>query len=379
MTNKRVLFIVPSLRRAGAENQIVQLVNGLSTDKFEKHLLTYLPDDALRTSVATESVTYHKLDRKGRLDFAMAGAIGKIIDENEIDIIHCTLLNALLYGVLGTRSARRKPALVCAIHTTKPASLKHALAVTLLYKHFLKRCEQVWFMCHSQAARWIEEMPFLEEHHHVVHNGINVEDFDPDLFVQAGRDFRDELGIPGSAKVICSVAGLRPEKLHRVLVQSFKSLTQRLRDDCYLLLAGVGQLENELKERTQASGLCDRVFFLGEISDVRALLAASDCKVLASAAETFSMAMLEAMAMRVPVVSTRVGGAGEAIEDGESGVLITPGNVEELSNKLLVLLSDERKLVDMGRQARKTIIGEFAYSKMIERSTRKLLEVRVAA
>ena len=379
MTNRRVLFIVPSLRRAGAESQVVQLVNGLSGGQFDKHLLTYLPDDALRTSVATESVTYHKLNREGRLDFATARAIGKIIDNNEIDIIHCTLHNALLYGVLGTRSARRNPALVCAIHTTKAASLKHALAVTLLYKHILKRCEQVWFMCHSQAARWIEKMPFLEDHHHVVHNGINVEDFDPDLFVQAGRDFRDELGIPGNAKVICSVAGLRPEKLHQVLLQSFKSLTQELQEDCYLLLAGSGPLENKLKESARLSGLRGCVIFLGEISDVRPLLAASDCKVLASAAETFSMAMLEAMAMRVPVVSTRVGGAGEAIEDGRSGVLITPGDVNDLSGKLLKIFSDETNLLEMGRLARKTVVEDFSYLNMIEQSARKLLEINVAA
>ena len=84
MAKRRVLFVVPSLRRAGAENQVVQLVNGLSSGQFDKHLLTYLPDVPLQTDVATESVTYHKLDRNGRLDLATARAIGKIIDENEI-------------------------------------------------------------------------------------------------------------------------------------------------------------------------------------------------------------------------------------------------------------------------------------------------------
>jgi len=375
MADRRVLFIVPSLKRAGAENQAVQLVNGLSSDQFDKHLLSYMPDDALRTSVAIESVTYHKLHRSGKLDFVMARAIGRIIDENEIGIVHCTLQNALLYGALGIAFARRNPSLVCAIHTTKSVSLKHTLADALLYKHLLKRCEQVWFMCQSQAALWIERMPFLEKNHEVIHNGIEVEDFDPDKFVQAGRNLRDEHGISTNAKVICSIAGFRPEKLHRILLESFQGLTQKLREDCYLLLAGSGPLEGELKERVQLSGLQDHVIFLGEISDVRPLLAASDCKVLASVAETFSMAMLEAMAMRTPVVSTRVGGAGEAIEDGESGALITPGNVDELTGILFNLLSDESKLVDMGRQARKTITEKFSHLKMIEQSAKKLLEI----
>lgn len=379
MAKRSVLFVVPSLSRAGAENQVVQLVNGLSSGQFDKHLLTYLPDVALRTDVATESVTYHKLDRNGRLDLTTARAIGRIIDENEIEIVHCTLQNALLYGALGIAFADRSPSLVCAVHTTKAASLKHALADRLLYKHLLKRCEQVWFMCQSQATRWIKKMPFLKDRHRVVYNGIDVEEFNPDLFVQAGRDLREELDIPGDAKVICSVAGLRPEKLHRVLIQSFKKLTQELQEDCFLLLAGAGPLESKLKEASRSLGLCGRVIFLGEIADVRPLLAASDCKVLASAAETFSMAMLEAMAMRVPVVSTQVGGAGEAIEDGKSGILITPGDVSDLSGKLFRLLNDERKLLEMGLLSRKTVVEHFSYLDMIDQSTAQLMEIGIAA
>ena len=376
MTKHRTLFIVPSLRRAGAENQIVQLVNGLPGKIFDKHLLSYLEDDELLTSVETESVAYHPVRRQRRIDLATAREIGKIIDENQIDIIHCTLENALLYGMLGVRNSERTPTFICAIHTTRQPSFKHQLADTLVYRHLLKKCEQVWFMCNTQASIWTDRMPFLNDRQKVIYNGIKADDFDPHEFVDAGRHLRESLGISAEAKVICSVAGFRPEKLHDVCLRSFARLRDNFKDECYLLLAGSGPMESLLRKLVRELGIESRVFFLGELADVRPLLATSDCKVLASKAETFSMAMLAAMAMQVPVISTEVGGASEAIHDRESGLLITPGDVGQLADRLFWLLSDDSRRINMGRVARQSVMKNFTYSKMVERSHECLIQAR---
>lgn len=375
MDKQRTLFVVPSLRRAGAEIQIIQLVNGLSGDLFEKHLLSYLPDDDLRECINAESVNYHKARRKRKLDLSVARMIASIIDEQEIDIVHCTLHNALFFGVLGAAYAVRKPALVAAIHTTKNVSLKHDLAEALLYRHLLKRCAQVWFMCRTQAENLIRRMPFLGDRQHIVYNGIDCERFDPNRFVQAGIDFRERLRIAQDARVVCCIAGLRPEKRQADLLHSFRKLSNTLTGDCYLLLAGSGPMERELRDIAGNLRLGNKVRFLGELSDVRPLLAAADCKVLCSVAETFSMAMLEAMAMGVPVLSTRVGGSGEAIMDGETGMLITPGNIDELAEKMEALMSDPPRLAEMGRMARQTITSQFSYKNMISRSSACLMSV----
>jgi len=375
MIKQRTLFIVPSLLRAGAENQIVQLVNGLPTENFEKHLLSYLPEEDLLANVDTVSVAYHPVRRQSKIDLSAARKIGRIIDENQIDIVHCTLENALLYGVLGARNSKRSPTFICAIHTTKQISFKHELADTLLYSHLLKKCAQVWFVCQAQASIWIERMPFLRERQRVIHNGIKATDFDPDNFVDAGRQFRKNLSISADSKIICSVAGLRSEKLHDVLLQSFAALGDRIdKDDCYLLLAGSGPMESRLRESAHRLGIESRVMFLGELADVRPLLATADCKVLASKAETFSMAMLEAMAMQVPVISTKVGGAPEAIRDRESGLLISPGDVGELVDGLSLLLSDDARRITMGRAARQSVMKNFTYAAMVEKSRDCLIE-----
>jgi glycosyltransferase involved in cell wall biosynthesis len=127
-------------------------------------------------------------------------------------------------------------------------------------------------------------------------------------------------------------------------------------------------MKNELMRLSEKLELGNLVRFLGGLTDVRPLLAASDCKILCSAAETFSMAMLEAMAMRVPVVATNVGGCGDAITDGKTGVLITPGNVDELAEKVSALLLDPAGRAEMGRLARETVRKRFSYRNMIAQS-----------
>lgn len=368
MSKQRILFLVPSLRRAGAENQVVQLVNGLSDDAFDKHLLSYLPEKDLASEIDGNSVAYHFVPRQRKIDRSVAATIGEIIDKNHIDTVHCTLQNALLYGFLGIRYAARNPRLICAIHTTNQATLKHELADWLLYRHLLKKCVQVWFMCHMQADLWIKRMPFLSDSAQVVYNGIQLADFNPERDPEAGNRFRMQLSIAPETTVICCVAGLRPEKNHLVLIKSLKRFSYNSNKDCHLLLAGTGEMEHRLRALVNQLELDSRVTFLGGVNDVRPVLAASDCKVLASKAETFSMAMLEAMAMQVPVICTRVGGAGEAIDDRINGVLVTPGDVDELAAAMEWLLCDESRRAAAGNAARKIVEEKFTYAQMIENS-----------
>lgn len=374
MPDGKVLFVVPALRRAGAECQLVTLVNGLSGDQFEKHLLSYRSGDDLNQDVDTDNVMLHRLQRRHKLDLKLGRAIAEIIDEHEIDIVHCTLMNALVFGLLGRLFAKRKPAVITVIHTTKNVDLKHDLADALLHRQLLKRCREIWFVSTRQSDQWIERMPFINGRHRVIHNGVDTTRFDSRLFADAARSFRESLGIGQEEKVISCVAGLRPEKLHSVLIKAFQ-IVRRNGIACRLLLAGEGSMEQPLRSLVKELQLEESVDFLGALSDVRPLLAISDCKVLPSAAETFSMAMLESMAMGVPVISTEVGGASEAIEDGVSGALVPAGDVEALADWVTDVLSDDALRTRMGASARETVVEKFRQESMIEKSAACLRQV----
>ncbi len=371
MSRCRILFVVPQLFRAGAETQLVVLVNRLSAETFDKHLLSYRAGDDLKDDINAEEVTLHLMQRESRLDFDVVRGIGRLIDELEIDVVHCTLQNALLYGYLGIRSAKRKPRLVVSIHSTRNANRFLDFADYLVYRPLMKRCDRIWFVSSGQADLWARKMPFVANKAVTIHNGVDLERFDPDSFTRAAQEFRESLGISPGEPVLCSIAGLRPEKLHSVLVDAIAEV----RDggvECRLLLAGAGPLEHELKAQVRRLGLDHAVNFLGPLPDVRTVLAASQCKVLVSAAETFSMAMLEAMAMKTPVITTTVGGAREAIDDGLTGFLVDPGDAMALARKIRTALGDTEQLERIGNAARRTVEQRFSVDKMVAQSAADL-------
>jgi glycosyltransferase involved in cell wall biosynthesis len=354
----------------------VALVNGLPADQFEKFILSYRSGDGLKNDVNIGEVKAFELRRKRRLDIGVLREIGRIIDEHAIDVVHCTMRHAMLFGYLGIRFSKRKPKLIAAIHSTKNASLKLDVVGLLVYRSILRKCGQVWFVSTRQAESWIRKMPFLTSKAITIHNGVDLDEFEPKRFQADSLALKESLGIRENENIICSIAGFRSEKLHSVLIEAFS----RVRAEgyaCRLLLAGAGPLERALRKQVSTLGLDGSVKFLGLLSDVRAVLAASDCMLLVSKAETFSMAMLEAMAMEVPVITTSVGGAAEAIEDGISGFLVKPRDVSELAEKIKALLDDDIRRLRMGRASREVVVENFSSSNMIEKSARSLLAAAV--
>ena len=374
MHKRSVLFIVHGLWRGGAETQLVDLVNRLPAERFHKSIFSYRQGDDLKDDVRTDEVTLFKATKKSRLDLGVAREIARIIDEQQIDIVHCTMRNAMLFGYLGIRLAKRKPGLIVAVHSTKNANLMLDFADRLVYRFILRRCARVWFVSSRQADLWTGKMPFLSPKAVTIHNGVDHEVFDAARSEPDGRKLRESLGIANDDKVICSIAGFRRVKLHSVLIDALK----KLRDSgnrCHLLLAGSGPLEQEIRSQVRKLDLDDIVRFLGNLHDVRPVLAASDCMVLVSEAETLSMAMLEAMAMEVPVITTTVGGASEAIDDRVNGFLIPPNDVDKLVDTINNVLENGVRRNAIGKAARATVTSRFTVSKMTNDSAESLLAI----
>jgi glycosyltransferase involved in cell wall biosynthesis len=135
------------------------------------------------------------------------------------------------------------------------------------------------------------------------------------------------------------------------LLRAFAMLPEEIRSRARLVFAGDGEVD-EL--RAQAAALGDRVEVNGWIDATQrnALLEASDVFVLPSHAEGVPMAMLEAMAYGLPVITTPVGGIPDLVADRAQGLMVTPGNVEQISAALRLLIEDESLRLKLGRSAR---------------------------
>lgn len=364
----KVLFIVPSLRRAGAETQVVDLVNSLHDPEIQCQLLSFQSDLSQRDRVS-DTVRFYHVPRRSKYDLSYIKGIAGIIDSEKIDVVHATLEFSVLVGWLGIRRARRKPRLIGAIHTTLLRGLKEKIHDRLIYQWILRQCDSIIFVCQKQADIWLQRYSFLRDKSTVIHNGIDLERFTADLSPETAADYLSRQGVPVNACVISCIAGFRPEKGHDLLIEAFS----RLDESVHLLLAGEGERLASIESLVANMGLTGQVHFLGNVADVRPLLLATDITVLASTAvETFSIAMLESMAMGVPMVAPDIGGLTEAIVHDRTGWIYPVGDVDKLADLLHRGAGDRPKLKQMGARARELVEQRFSKVVMAD-STSSLL------
>lgn len=363
------VFVAPDLRRAGAETQVVDLVNGLDVGRFQKTLFTFGPNLDQRERLDSEQVRHFSSVRQGRFDGRPLLQLARLIRRERTAVLHCTLQISTFFGWLACALAWARPALVASIHTTLNRSDREEAFDRFLYRWVLGACRRVVFVCERQRDHWVRKYPTLYRRSAVVYNGVAADRFDPARFEAPGESLRKRLGIPAGAQAIACIAGFRPEKGHPFLVSAFAGLSGMP----YLLLAGDGETRPDVERRVAEAGLSERVRFLGAVSDVRPILALADVSVLASTAvETFSMAMLESMSMETPVVGTRLGGFEEGVVDGETGRAVAPGDVEALREALRWCLDDATRLRRMGAAARRRVRERFSRDRMV-RETGELL------
>ena len=369
---KRLLFIVPDLVGGGAENQAIQLINGLNSNEYEKHLFTFGHREELLPRLNSE-VRYINKKRKNKSDLTVLFYLARFIDQNNIDLVHCTIQISVLIGWCASKLSNRRPPVISCIHNTIPNTQKRHIFNTCIYQWMVRWSEKTIFVCKNQSVYWRSRYPFIGDNFCVVHNGVDTDFFDPDKFMDAGERLRKSLGMDSKTFVFSCIAAFRPEKAHNLLVSVFKKINVQ-NENAVLLLAGNGPEKNKIEQLVLQMGLEGKVVFLGRIEDVRPLLAATDMMVLPSeAVETFSMAILESLSMATPVITTDIGGSNEMVINGETGFLIQPGDDLLLREAMGTVLNSRKNLSKMGISSRKLIVEKFTLDKMIDK-TNKLIQ-----
>ncbi len=161
---------------------------------------------------------------------------------------------------------------------------------------------------------------------------------DTSLFFRSPKqEIRRQLGL-GEEKIVIHISNFRPVKCIGDIVHIFHALSHET--DATLLLVGDGPERNGAETLVRQLGISGRVRFLGKLDDIVPLLSIADLMLMPSNVESFGLAALEAMACGVPVVATMAGGFPEFIVPGEHGYLLAPGDIEGMTEKAMLLLSD---------------------------------------
>jgi len=197
-----------------------------------------------------------------------------------------------------------------------------------------------------------------------IYSGIELDQFGP-VTEDTKNRIRSKWRIGHEDVVIGVVSKLWEGKGHAILIKAFKELRKEIKD-IRLVIVGEGYIYNELRNLVHMLGLKDSVLFTGFQMDVSEIIATFDVAVLPSFFEGMGRVLLEAMAMEKPVVASRVGGIPDLVEHGVNGLLVSPGDVLELSNAIKTVVKDKKLAHEMAEKGRKRITEQFSAEAMVQ-------------
>ncbi len=177
-------------------------------------------------------------------------------------------------------------------------------------------------------------------------------------------ELRDEFGLKKSNTVISYVGRLDREKNPGLLMEALPALMNKIPGlKCFFI--GEGELKESLIHRAGELSVSRAVIFTGYRGDALSLISLTDILIITSWTEGIPKCLLEGMAFKKPVVATAVGGVPDVIIDGENGMLIPPGNREELINKVELLLESPDFRRRLGENGRALIESEYSDRRMV--------------
>jgi glycosyltransferase involved in cell wall biosynthesis len=338
-----VLHLIKGLGRGGAEQLLVDAVRYLDTDRHRYEVAYLLPwKDALAADLRSQGVAVHCLEGAGGTAWLVR--LRRLVRERGIGLVHSHSPYAAIGArtALGTRHVYTEHNVWQRYHR---ATYWGNLLTFFRNDHVFAVSKQVRGSIRYPPGLGLVTVPPVETLYHGLDMARLQEKADPEAV-------RRELGIPEEAPLVGTVGNFTPKKAHRDLIEAVPAIRRSL-PEVRLVLVGHGPLEGDLRARVRDLGLESSVTFAGYRTDATRLADAFDVFVLPSRFEGLSIALLEAMALGRAVVATRVGGSPEVIEDGESGILVQPGDPRALAEAIRSLLRDPSRRARMGEAARR--------------------------
>lgn len=352
----KVLFIITTLRRCGPVNILLDIVKYLDRDRFSAHVLTLCPEegDSRWEEFLTAGAVVSCLDVKKGIGYGVAALqLKSVVDSIVPDVVHCISFRADVLGSLCLGKYRKISSQLN--YPFDDYVMTYGKALGGMMAHITVcalKCYDITVACADDVAA---KMAARGVPSRVIYNAIDDVLFEPaDSFERQTR--RKQLGIPDDAgPVFIFVGVLSDRKQPIVTIQAFLRF-QAQHPAATLLVLGDGPESETCRALTQGN---TRVIYAGRVAETRPYLAASDAYIATSKAEGMPVSVVEALAMRLPVVLSDINPHREilAIDPG-AGVLARTGAVDETAAAMMQLVSQD--LTIMGDHARRIIDQELS-------------------
>jgi len=346
----------------GGEQQVLYLTAGLAR-RGHKVTVACQPGSPLAERAAAAGLAVAEVRMRGEADFVAVWALRRLIRRGGFDIVHMHTSHAHTLGSTAARLAARGRTIVS---RRVDFGVANNLVSAVKYHHGVDR-----FIAISDAIRRVLLDGGVEPGRiAVVHSGIDLSRFEG---VEPGH-FREEFGVAPDAPIVGNVAAMADHKGQRYLLAAMPRVLEA-EPRARLFVLGEGELRPALEQQVADLGIGHAVTFAGFRADVAQWLAFFDVFVMSSHLEGLCTSVLDALAMRKPVVASRAGGLPEIVLHEETGLLVPPKEPEPLADAVVRLLRDRELGRRLGEAGRRRVEDHFSADAMVEGTLRVYDEV----
>jgi glycosyltransferase involved in cell wall biosynthesis len=354
----RILQISSASSFGGGERYVADLSNQL-VQRGHEIFAALRPNSPLIQHLAIDKNNIKTLPLRNALDPQSARALSKIVKDEKIEVVHAHMARDYSLAAYAVRGRTAK--LVVTRHVLFPLSKLH--------RRILSRAHKIIAVSGAVGRQLKDQRLVSEDRITVVHNGVDAEryakacdEFDRDTFL-ASKNIPDGF-------LVSSVGELRKLKRHDDFIRAAAVVSSQIRN-VHFVIAGVdtstkGETMSELTRLADELQMSSKVHFLGWLEDADKLLCATDVFVSASETESFGLSIAEAMAAATPVVATMTEGAQEVVENGVTGLLVEIGNVDQIAQSIIHLLTNEDERMKLGQQASTDVRERFSLRRMVD-------------
>lgn len=353
-----VMHVLHSLDIGGLETGVVNVIKTLNPISF-RHVICCISQSGKNAQklqgMNIDIFEMNKIDGKG---FWLPAKLAVLFKSISADIVHTRNWGAI-DGIVGAKLAG-VPFIVHGEHGREVTDPDGINKKRNLIRKILSRFIDRYITVSKDLTEWlIREVGITEKKVETICNGVDTLLFNPDN----KHLVRAEHGYGPQDLIIGTVGRLDPIKNQQLLIKSFASLARRY-NHLNLLLIGDGPSRYDLKKLVAKLGLDEAVQFFGLQLDVHNLLKLVDIFVLPSLYEGISNTILEAMAVGIPVIASRVGGNPELVIDGVTGYLVPKHDKSSLTTTMEKYIQDRDLMRCHGAAARRKAVGKFSLREM---------------
>lgn len=333
-TRTRVLHVIDSLDLGGAQVVVLNLLEHADRKRFEVEAACLHGHGVFWKKLCDTGLPIHSLSPH-RLFPIYLPALASLILRRRYEIVHCHLLGANLLAkplaaLLGVpirinhdhcNDKRANPHGIVATADRLANRLStHICAVSETTRSFLRESENI-----------------ASDRVSTIHNGINLETFQPRPHLRSST--RSRWDLPEDAFVVGGIGRLTYQKNFALFLEIASAVIQH-HPHAVFVIAGTGEDDPALREQAANLGIGSQIRFLGHIEEISLLYPALDVLLLPSRYEGLPITVLEAMAVGLPIIASRLDGIAEVLVDGESGCLVEPGDRDAFVASIYRSISD---------------------------------------